>query len=108
VQLAFDTRELRDVCERSEVADAELGPEVALSLRRRLADLSAASSVLDLPAGNPRLEDRDGATRLVLSLAGGLQLVWAHNHPQKAWHGVELVAWRQVSRLRLLAIEDTK
>src|SRR5438270_63548 len=61
VNFAFVTLELRTLCETPALAEHELGMLAAQQLRDRLADLQAVDSVMDLPAGNPREADPDGA-----------------------------------------------
>lgn len=50
MQLAFQTRELRGICEDEIEASDALGQDCALALKRALADLRAASFMADLPA----------------------------------------------------------
>lgn len=49
MQLAFETKRLRDICENEERAADELGTKVAEQLKRRLADLRAAESIEEMP-----------------------------------------------------------
>ena len=53
LELAFNSRELRSICEHEPTAKDALGAEIAEALRRRLADLRAATSIADLIVGNP-------------------------------------------------------
>ena len=43
LEFTFVTKEIRDICERKEVAQKELGQVVALVLCHRLADLGAVN-----------------------------------------------------------------
>ena len=57
MELAFESRWLRTVCENEADADRELGLAVAETLRHRLADLLAATSIDDILAGKPHFSD---------------------------------------------------
>ena len=43
LEFTFATKDIRDICERKEVAQKELGQDVALVLCHRLADLGAVN-----------------------------------------------------------------
>ncbi len=58
LELAFETRELRDMCEDEAEARRALGQTIAEMLRNRLADLDSATSPGDLLAGQPRLGEQ--------------------------------------------------
>ncbi len=105
VYLAFQTKALRETCERAEVAEGQFSAAVAMAMRRRIADVEAAQSVLDLPVGNPRLEGPEQSPRLVVDLAEGARLVFVDNHPGRSTAGIHLADWRDVTRLKLIAIE---
>ncbi len=49
LELAFETKRLREICENEEIASQELGAEGAERLKHRLADLRAAGSIEELP-----------------------------------------------------------
>ena len=55
MEIAFNTKSLRAICESEAKAKRELGPSVAGILKHRLADLQAAKSANDLVAGQPRM-----------------------------------------------------
>jgi hypothetical protein len=44
VDLSFQTKELRDICERRNVAEEKLGVAAALELAQRLADIDAETA----------------------------------------------------------------
>lgn len=100
MELAFETRELRDICEIEAEAQKCLGAEVAEMLKRRLADLDAATSPNDLVAGHPQLSEDKGT--MLLQLSAGFRIVFTPNHPSKARESVD---WSGVSRIRILRIE---
>src|SRR5260370_33517167 len=55
LELAFDSKALRTICESEGQAKLELGVTVAESLKHRLAGFVAAPSTNDLLAGRPRV-----------------------------------------------------
>lgn len=101
LQLAFETKHLRTLCESSADAISELGQEVAYSLIDRLADLDAAVSINDVLVGQPQAFDNG---ELVLELATGYRLLGRANHPNnpKTKHGA--IDWEKVSRVKLVDI----
>ena len=54
MDIAFQSRSLRDTCESEDMLKAEFGEEVAAAVVRRFADLRAATTIGDLAVGNPR------------------------------------------------------
>lgn len=105
LELAFDTRRLRTICENEATANEELGVEVASTLRHRLADLCAVRTLKDLIVGRPRvLDDMDGQV-MVIDLYDGYQLVFCANHVNNPRTGSGKVDWVRVSRIKILRIE---
>ena len=103
MEIAFESRELREICEHEAEAKAKLGDPVAAALKSRLADLDAAMSPSDLVAGRPRIgEDKE---TMVIDLCQGYRIVFAANHPNNPLSERGEVDWRKVSRVRILRIE---
>lgn len=102
LELAFETKDLREICEKEAEARRRLGSAVAEVLKHRLADLDAATSPNDLIAGNPRVgPDMDTMT---IDLCDGYQLVLSPNHPNNPTRRTGEVNWSKVSRIRILRI----
>lgn len=102
MEIAFDTISLRKLCESESEAQRKLGVEIAKNLKRRLADLRAATSVKDLVAGRPR--ELDGA-RYRLDLSEGCLIIFCANHTTVPELKSGKVDWTRVSRVKLLEIE---
>lgn len=102
MQIAWNSAELRDVCEIADAADSALGPEVATQLRSRLADLAAADSPLELLAGDPEFVDGDPPT-LHIRLTADRLLTIVSNHQV---HGPRrpVTDWSRVRRIRIVSI----
>jgi len=102
LEFAFSTQGLRTLCETEAAADRQLGAECAAALRRRLADLRAASNVAELVAGHVR--PGTAKDQLVIDLVDGAVIVLCANHvktPRVASHEVD---WAKVSRIKFLRI----
>jgi len=101
LQFAFETKQLRLICESEEEAVTVLGEEAAGRLRRRLADLRAADWIQDLQTGRPRLLTDKSA--LVVDLAGGWQMVCVPNHIRpREEQGVP--DWPRIRRVKIVDI----
>lgn len=106
VNLAFATLKIRSLCECQAKAEREFGFGVAKELRARIADLQAADTAGDLPAGKPRR--MTGKPDLfVLDLARGFRLILRANHSRVPVLQNGHVDWTQVSRVMILRIEDS-
>ncbi|WP_132190493.1 MULTISPECIES: hypothetical protein [Kribbella] len=106
MELAFETRALRTLCEEDDVAAKKLPGEVVDALKRRLADLHAADSVLDLVVGRP---DFDPTAPLVrMTLAANYVLTCAANHRICPLQATGAVDWQRVRRLKILTIERSE
>ena len=104
MQLAFDSEHLRSICENEATAETGLGAEVARALKGRLADLSAATSVNDLPVGNPQITKIDDTKCLVISLPHNYRIICEANHPRNPSTASGNVDWDQVARIRVTHI----
>ncbi len=104
MELAFNSKLLRTICESESRAKHELGDAVAEMLKHRLADLRAATSVKDLMAGRPRTLRGTPLGVMVVDLRKGYRLVFAANHARNPMKNGD-VDWEQVSRIKIIRIE---
>ena len=104
LQLAFESRELRAICEIDAEGRRALGRGGAEVLKRRLADLRAAESLQDLLAGSPRIVENDAEPHLIVYLAGGYVLRLVPNHPIVAPRQCLGGDWTMVRRLKIISI----
>lgn len=107
LDLAFDTEQLRTMCEKYAVAKRELGEEPANALIGRLADLRAAASIDELPVGQPRFLPETSKPTVVVDLAQGYQLSFSANHVKNPVTENGELDWTRVSRIKILGIERT-
>ena len=104
MELAFESKELRSICEREPEAQRKLGQSVAGTLKSRLADLRAAESIRDLPAGSPRTTEVESMPRLVIDLTNGYQVHLIPNHPNSSPELSGACDWTTVRRLKIISI----
>ena len=104
LQLAFETLCLRTICEQDIESRNSLGKPVADALHNRLADLRAATSINDLPAGNPRTVVMGDAEQLVMDLGEGQEIVLAPNHPNDPRKTSGILDWSAVTRVKVVRI----
>ena len=104
MQLAFDSEHLRSICENEAASETELGEDITRALRGRLADLSAATSVSDLPAGNPCISDVGDTECLVIEITRDCQLICKANHIRNPLTVSGNLDWDQVSRIKVVHI----
>jgi hypothetical protein len=102
--IAFDSLELRAVCEDADKANTELGDATARTLRTRLSDLGAASSPLDLVAGSPRLVTDGDLEYMVVDLHGGSRIEFVPNHVNNPRDGTHHIRWEKVGRIKIIGI----
>jgi hypothetical protein len=106
LQLAFESKQLRTICEDEMQAKVELGETVAKTLKHRLADLCAATSVKDIVAGKPRLLPEPQANNMAIDLCDGRQLVFTANHVSNPTTQENNLDWNRVTRIKILRIEE--
>lgn len=104
MQLAFESKDLRTICERESEAKREFDLPVAEMLKHRLADMRAATSVADLVAGRPRPLKGSAPQRIVVDLCDGYCIVFAANHTKNPLTKSDEVDWKRVTRIKLLCI----
>ena len=104
MELAFESKSLRDICEDQITARLELGDTVAEDLKHRLADLHAAISISDLIVGNCRIVGMGDAQRVYIDLPQDHYIVLAANHPKKLLTPQGDLDWNSVTRIKILLI----
>ncbi len=104
MELAFDSRALRTICESETIARRNLGTKVAEILKHRLGDLRAATSINEVIVGEPRLLDAANE-QMVIDLFDGYQIIFSANHPKKPVLGDGALDWTKVSRVKILRID---
>ena len=101
LDLAFETRSIRTLCEKASQADRQLGTKVGRYLRAALADMQRASNVMDLPTAMPRSTN---GYEMEISLSQGYKLFFAVNHSEIPVRRDESVNWKKVTRIKITRI----
>lgn len=105
LQLAFDSKPLRTICESERHAKLEFGDAVAEILKHRLADMWAATSVRDLVAGRPRVLGGAAPPQMVVDLHDRYRVVFTANHTKNPMTETGDLDWKRVTRIKILRIE---
>jgi hypothetical protein len=105
LELAFDSKLLRTICENDEHAKRQLGRSVAEILKHRLADLRAAASPKDLVAGRPRVLHGGDRQYMAVDLPDGYRVVFSANHAKNPMTETGDLDWARVGRIKILNIE---
>jgi proteic killer suppression protein len=105
LQLAFESKSLRAICESEVEARLKLGERVAGALKHRIADLQAAISVKDLVAGRPEVVDESKGKEMAINLCDGQRLIFTANHAKYPKGEDNNLDWTRVSRIKLVRIE---
>jgi hypothetical protein len=103
LQLSFAKKSLREICENSAEANRKVGVDTANELRRRLADLRAATSVHDLLVGEPR--ETDGS-KVTLDVGADIQITLCPNHSTVPKLESGAIDWSKVNRVKILAVQS--
>lgn len=106
MEISYQNKKLRELCERRVVTEKKLGPNSARKLMLRLQALEAATRVTDLTGGNPHplVGDREG--EFSLDLANGRRLTFVPTqvpHPTKADGSID---WKQITAVTIHYIGD--
>ena len=106
--VAFESKELRMVCENQELADEKFGAIVSGNLQDRLGDLMAATCIHDILLGNPRqtLIGTVMGYKIELSNAYVLSIIPGHLKPPLNEEGK--TDWNKVTRVKIISIEQEK
>jgi hypothetical protein len=104
LEIAFNEKNLRTICESEIEANQAYGEQISAALRRRLADLRAASSVQDVLVGNLRSSVDGNIPCKILDLAASAQLIFCSNHPKPPMNETGEIDWANVSRIKILGV----
>jgi hypothetical protein len=103
--VAFENKDLRMVCENESIAKENYG---STKLQDRLADIFAATTVRDLPVGNPVETEYETLPAFKIEIEAGLLLFISPNHVAIPCLQDGHVAWDKVSRVKIIAIQKNR
>lgn len=106
MELAFADLALRALCLNESIAKQELGGEVAEKLKRRLADIAAASVVAELLMlpGKPT-EISHQPEQMAIELVDGWLLLFSSGHTKERTLPDGSTDWGRVRRIKVLKVE---
>ena len=104
MDIAFQSKSLRDACESEDMLKVKFGEAVGSAILRRLADLRAAATIRDLVVGNPRELLSGKHPALCIDLACGAALLMRANHLKPARTSSGTISWAEVTRFKVMSI----
>jgi hypothetical protein len=102
LELAFEWRQLRDLCTKSALAERKLGKRIAEKLHARLADMRSATTATELLVGGPKEIEAD---QMAIELGDGARIVFCANHQDVPRYKKGNVNWSKVTRIKIARIE---
>lgn len=104
MNITFDSRELREVCEVAAESDRLLGERSAALFRETLADLQAAPTLGDLPFRPQELGQVGGRHGFALSYGEDGAIVFLEVHRKAPLDDDGVFDWRLVSRVKIVQV----
>jgi hypothetical protein len=104
LELAFETKALRDICESKATAKERLGAKVADALKRRLSDFQSIDTFDELPFTKPR----KNSNNVSFNLPEGWRLIVTGGHGENPRLPDGKTDWTKVTRLKIVRIEQKK
>ena|GEM_PF-2228091 len=101
MEIAYETKEIRDLFQFPARALAQYGPRVARMLAVRFADLRALPNAAELLAFHPQETLAEGVPALELGLAEDYKMILVPNHPKRPEGPIK---WAAIRRLKVLEI----
>jgi toxin HigB-1 len=106
MEVSFATTTLAKLCQRKPDATKQFGSQVAAKLQSRLAELFAATTVIELAAGRPHPLQGDRAGSFALDLHGGLRLIFKPTVEPPIKKPDGSIDWAQVSKVTITEVVD--
>ena len=106
MDISFSDSKIKKLCEDPEYAKKKLGDDVARKLKNRLADLSAASRLGDVTAGNPHPLKTDRAGQVAVTLTKKLRLAFEACDDPEPLNAEGNINWREVKSIKIVFIGD--
>lgn len=100
MEIAFQTKGLRRICERELLINQEFGHEAGRKLRSRIDDLLSADNVEDLPIKGSYCEN----SYYQLSFAQDMEILFEANHVTNPTDSSGKIDWSKVKRVKIVSI----
>ncbi len=108
MEVAFSSKELRQICESYSAAKKLLGEVVADKLCARLSDIEACRNYSDMVLGEPYFITINNIEVWVVSISGSISLIFEANHQSPPLDKNNQLMWEHVTRLKLMDIHDLR
>lgn len=105
MDIAFEDKRIRLLCDSNRAAVKAIGKEAAELLKHRLADIEAAVTISDLLLGSPRIIGEPPDPKVILGLCDGYRLTFKANHGRLPLLPSGMLDWSRVSRVKIVSIE---
>jgi hypothetical protein len=105
LEIGFFTEELRNLCEREELAIASIGVAAAEALHKRLADIRAAEFIDEVLSGKPRRSNLGGTECVLFNLNGEYTLAIVANHSPPRLDKFGSTEWPRVRRVMVRTLD---
>jgi len=102
LEIAFATRELRDLCHHELAAEAEIGALAAGALKNRLSDIYASERIREVLTGKPKQSKWKDSECYTFELDEGFVLVLIPNHLAKHVNSDGHVNWSTIQRVKVV------
>jgi hypothetical protein len=104
LELAFETKGFRDICESEALAKEKLGARVADALWRRLSDFQSIDSIDDLPF----VKLKNNSNTITFELPDNWLLIVTGGHGDNPKRSNGKIDWTKVTRVKIIGIEKRK
>lgn len=104
MEIAFQTEEIRDICEHASVAEDILGSELANSLRARLADIRAATTMQDLMLFQSESPTQGRTPKMAIQVSKTCEIFLVSNHRSHNGKAADEIDFSEVKRVRIIEI----
>jgi hypothetical protein len=108
LELAFQNKELRTLCENEESAIAQYGKDVSSKLKTRLADFRAHKNVTEIVVGKKEEIATESVSAIKVDLCDGYFIVLCSNHVNAPKNSEGKIEWALVSRIKILNITNAR
>jgi toxin HigB-1 len=108
LELAFDKKSVRQLCESEARAARDLGEKAAKKLKARLADFRVVENVSELVVGKPCELDGVNDGKFVVHLCDGFRIIFCANHNSNPLQKSGRLDWSKVTRIKILEVNHDK
>ena len=107
MDVAFNSKDLRTICENQELANDKFGLSIGAKLRDRLADLMAGTNIHDVVVGNPEPHQLNGhGDGYKIDLIDNYRIFITSGHVKTPLKENGEIDWNKVTRVKIVSIEN--